>query len=282
MHSPPDEGGLPSRAAATAGAVVKNGELGPLRAMILISPRAKAIHLIEAVRDSGAAIAVSTGGKIRPLHLSFAAHDSAMVTSPSTWLEARVSANGITVEAVPDKVIVLTALDQLAAALEKARVARGYDQRSPVDVLVDPDVDVQRFIDVVVALDTAGVTVIGMGGAPSADELARRGHRTATVHLGVPNRQGDLDRREIRDVVKAAQPALARCYETALVASPSLGGVVQAQFFITAAGTVTTVAASGVSAAVSSCIGAVIKTLAFPKPKDGGGVQVNFPFSLRN
>jgi hypothetical protein len=279
----PNDDGTPSRTAVTGGIVMKNGKLDRLRAMILISPTAKAIKLIETVRDTNDAIAVSYNGKIRPLHLQFSLRDSSSIpSSSSAWLEARVSSKGITVEAVPDKALEITALDQLGATLDKARAARGYDASTPVDVLVDPDVDVQRFIDVVVALDTAGVTVIGMAGALSSVELARRGHRIPTTHIGQPNAQGDLDKSEIRKVVKNAKPKIASCYETALINAPSLAGTVQVQFFIKPDGTVATADASGISPEVATCVASVVKTLVFPKPKGGGGVQVVYPFTMRN
>jgi hypothetical protein len=39
--------------------------------------------------------------------------------------------------------------------------------------------------------------------------------------------------------------------------------------------------ASGVDPEVSSCVAGVIKSIEFPKPKGGGGVQVNYPFTFR-
>ena len=32
---------------------------------------------------------------------------------------------------------------------------------------------------------------------------------------------------------------------------------------------------------MSSCVAGVIKGIEFPKPKGGGGVQVNYPFNFR-
>jgi hypothetical protein len=59
----------------------------------------------------------------------------------------------------------------------------------------------------------------------------------------------------------------------------ALAGTVQVQFFIKPDGTVASAAASGVDPAVASCVADVIKSLAFPKPNGGGGVQVNYPFT---
>jgi hypothetical protein len=56
---------------------------------------------------------------------------------------------------------------------------------------------------------------------------------------------------------------------------------VTTQFFIQPDGKVASSAGSGVSARVASCVAGVIKNIEFPKPKGGGGVQVNYPFTFR-
>jgi hypothetical protein len=275
----PNPDGTPARMATVTGTVVEDGHLERLRAMVLVPPTMKAHKLIELVTETGAAIAVSYAGKLRPLRLDFEPRFNGQ--SSKDWLEARVSAKGIVVEAVPDVPVEVTDIKELAAALTKAREARGADPAAPVDVLVDPEVDTQRLVDVLVALDTAGVRAIGMGKALPPEELARRGHRIPTATLGQPAAQGDLDKAVIRQVVKASKAKLEACYSKALASEPTLTGTVQAQFFISPAGTVANAAASGVSPAVSTCVAGVIKTLVFPKPKGGGGVQVNYPFTMR-
>jgi len=62
--------------------------------------------------------------------------------------------------------------------------------------------------------------------------------------------------------------------------STRLQGTVKTQFFIDARGQVTSVSAHGVDPTVASCIAAVIAAIEFPAP-GGGGVQVNYPFTLR-
>ena len=275
----PNEDGTPSRAADIAGMVVKDGKLGKLRAMILVAPTAKAVTLINAVKVTDAAIAVSHNGKIRPLRLQFGLRDS---RDPRSWTEVRVSSKGFVVEAVSDKPLEVTAVDELGAAISKALAARGVDDKDPfiVDIIVDSDVDAQRLIDVEVALDTAGVTIIGMGGALTAEELARRGHRIPTIRIGQPSSLGDLEKSVIRNVVKTSRPKITDCYAKALALSPKLAGTVAVQFFIKPDGTVATATASGISPEVADCVGAVVKSLVFPKPKGGGGVQVNYPFTM--
>ncbi len=275
----PNEDGMPSRNADIGGAVRPDGTFDRLRAMIVIAPTAKASTLIEIVRVTEGAIAVVHDGKVRPFNLDFGLRDRAVDESPR-WLEVRVSSKGFVVEAVPDKPFETTALDQLGATLDKARTTRGYDPDAPVDVLVDPDVDVQHLVDVLAALEVAHVKAIGIGGPLSAEALAARGHRTPATALGQPNAQGDLDKALIRKTVKGAKAKLTYCYEKALISDPSLKGTVQVQFFITPKGKVASAAGNGVSPEVSGCVADVIKSLTFPKPKGGGGVQVNYPFTF--
>ena len=276
----PHEDGRPTRVARVAGLVAPGGKLDRLRVMIVIAPTAKATKLIALLHATDAAVAVSHDGKLRPLHLQFWSREADL---PAPWLEARVTANSLVIEAVPDTPIEVTAVDAklLAAAIDRARTVRGRENSTPVDVLVDGDLDVQHLIDVVVALDLAGVRVIGMGSMPSAEQLARRGHRIPIAAFGMPNAQGDLDKALIRSVVKSSRSKITACYATALETNPALAGTVQVQFFIKPDGTVATASASGLDPVVASCVAGVIKGLAFPKPKGGGGVQVNYPFTMR-
>lgn len=274
----PNEDGTPSRVAQVQGTVMADGKLDELRSMIVIAPAAPATKLIDAVKETDAAIAVSHGGKIRPLRVSFMIRDG---FGSGAWLEARVSVNRITIEAVPDVPATVLDLKELAPALDKARASRGTGDDAPVDILVDTDVNAQRLIDVIVALDTAGVRHIGMGAMPSADELSRRGHRIPTTSIGQPSSQGDLDKALIRRVVRTAKPAIHDCYTKALATNPALEGTLQVQFFITPKGKVASSTASGVDPDVAKCVADVVKKLEFPEPFGGGGVQVNYPFTMR-
>ncbi len=205
-----NEDGTPSRVSQVQGLVIEDGTLDPFRSLILIAPTAKATKLIDAIGITGGAIAVSHNGKVRPLRLQFMIRDGSNAGS-RYWLEARVQAKGLVVEAVPDAPIEVSDLKGLAAALDKAREARGADADAPVDVLVDADVDAQRMIDVIVALDVAGVRGIGLGPKPDAEELSRRGKRVPTVSLGQPNAQGDLSKAIIRRYINMSKPQIASC-----------------------------------------------------------------------
>jgi len=102
-----------------------------------------------------------------------------------------------------------------------------------------------------------------------------------TVSIGQPNAQGDLDKAIIRRYIKRNIQKIQYCYEKELLAKPGLSGTVQTQFLITGNGNVQSSTGNGVDGNVSSCVAAVIKGIEFPKPKGGGNVQVNYPFTFR-
>jgi hypothetical protein len=126
---------------------------------------------------------------------------------------------------------------------------------------------------------------IGHGSGTGSGYGAGRGHTgkhagVPVMRLGQPSAVGDLDKAIIRRYVRRSQSKLQYCYEKALLAAPGLAGTVSAQFFIGEDGIVATSNASGMSSDVASCVAGVIKSITFPKPKGGGGVQVAIPFTF--
>ena len=101
------------------------------------------------------------------------------------------------------------------------------------------------------------------------------------VRIGQPSAVGDLDKAIIRRYIKRNIAKITYCYEKQLLAKPGLQGTVSTQFFISPNGTVASANASGVDGEVASCVASVLKAIEFPKPKGGGGVQVNYPFTFR-
>jgi hypothetical protein len=101
------------------------------------------------------------------------------------------------------------------------------------------------------------------------------------LRIGTPQAVGDLDKAIIRRYIKRNINKITYCYEKALLATPGLEGTVTTQFFISPTGSVSTASATGVSPEVASCVAGVIKAIEFPKPRGGGGVQVNYPFTFR-
>ncbi len=119
----------------------------------------------------------------------------------------------------------------------------------------------------------------GVGGGRGG--MRGRSAAVPTVSIGQPNAQGDLDKAIIRRYIKRNIQKIQYCYEKELLAKPGLAGTVATQFFITPNGTVASSSGSGVDGNVASCVAGVIKAIEFPKPKGGGGVQVNYPFTFR-
>ena len=119
----------------------------------------------------------------------------------------------------------------------------------------------------------------GVGGGRGG--MRGRTSAVPTVSIGQPNAQGDLDKAIIRRYIKRNIQKIQYCYEKELLAKPGLSGTVQTQFLITGNGNVQSSSGNGVDPNVSSCVAGVIKGIEFPKPKGGGNVQVNYPFTFR-
>ncbi len=114
----------------------------------------------------------------------------------------------------------------------------------------------------------------------------RDGKRTASVPntttLGPPTTGGNLDKAIIKRYIKRNQSKIAYCYESELMARPTLEGQVQINFLISGSGTVMSSTGQGMDNKVASCVASVIKNIEFPKPTDGGNVQVNYPFTFHS
>ena len=114
------------------------------------------------------------------------------------------------------------------------------------------------------------------------------GHGGMRTHTGIPPEgiigrpvlDGDLDKAIIKRYIKRSVDKIAYCYEKQLLAQPNLSGTVNVSFYIDPNGNVKSANGSGVDGTVSSCVAGVISNINFPKPKNGGGVQVNYPFNF--
>jgi len=113
--------------------------------------------MIDAVLASQGLIAVATDKGVRPLRIQFLL-DREGHGHPRHWVELHVGATALAFEAVPDVPVASRASikPRSPGALTKARNARKLDPHAAVDVLVDADVDAQRLVDAIVALDQAG------------------------------------------------------------------------------------------------------------------------------
>lgn len=112
-------------------------------------------------------------------------------------------------------------------------------------------------------------------GPPGPQSRVRQ--RAATV-------RGPLDSDIIRRIVRAHVSELRSCYDAGLADNPSLAGEVTIEFTIDAKGLVSVSKAvdpdSFEDPKVPKCIATAAKTWRFPKPRDGGEVQVSYPFIL--
>jgi len=110
------------------------------------------------------------------------------------------------------------------------------------------------------------------------------GHRhTQNVPVvGQPttNQDSNYSKSIIRRYIRRHINEISYCYEKQLLAHPDLGGEILVKFLISPSGAVQSASGTGFDSQVSSCLSSVIQSIEFPKPGDGGGVQVNYPFSF--
>ncbi|HET7500813.1 MAG TPA: AgmX/PglI C-terminal domain-containing protein [Kofleriaceae bacterium] len=113
----------------------------------------------------------------------------------------------------------------------------------------------------------------------SPDGRNPRGHTSVVPVLHEPViTSSTYDKSIVRRYIRRHLNEISYCYEKQLLAHPDLGGEVKVSFFIAPNGTVQSSAGTGFDGEVTSCLAGVIKTIEFPPPGDGGGVQVNYPF----
>jgi hypothetical protein len=91
----------------------------------------------------------------------------------------------------------------------------------------------------------------------------------------------DLDPAVIRRYVKRHVDEITYCYESQLLARPSLAGTVLSQFRLHASGRVLTSTATGVDAAVARCVADVVGRIQFPRLADDGVFEITYPFVMR-
>jgi hypothetical protein len=121
----------------------------------------------------------------------------------------------------------------------------------------------------------------GYGIGPGKGPGLRGYHPTAPEpRIGQANVIGEYDKAIIRRYIKRNIDKIAYCYEHELLAKPSLAGEITVQFFIQPNGSVRGATGAGFDGKVASCVADVVGTIEFPAPKDGGGIQVNYPFNF--
>ena len=125
-------------------------------------------------------------------------------------------------------------------------------------------------------IGTGRYDTLGHGAGTSGGDGARRAAPVPAMSLGTPTVNGSLDKAIVRRYLKRVGPRLKYCYEKALLAQPALQGTVSAAFTIAADGKVASSTATGIDAAIGSCVGDVVRAIEFPRPPDGAPVDVRF------
>ena len=282
---------LPTRLISAVGSVHDDDRPLAADTLVVAAPTARATAVVEVLGlVRSALIAVNHGGALRALRVGFGVERGgpAVLEPTPHWAEVRVATDGLAIEAVPGpaRTLARTAGRHDGAALTAAnadeRAAAGGDAADDVDVLVADDVDVQRLVDVLAALDAAGARVISLGRAPAADtdEASLRGQRLVIAHPGPITAPG-IDKALIRQAVRERLPAIKACYEQALAADPALGGVVEARFEITPGGALAKVQTAGVTPALAACVADVLRPIKIPREKRAAPIEVVYPFNFR-
>jgi hypothetical protein len=244
--------------------------------VIAAEPTAKATTLVDAVGATEGAILVEATGALRVLRVQFT-YDREREQSRGPigpFVEVRATAAGLEVEGIPSPPIKL-AWD-LGALMKTiaATIALPRFKASAVDILVGDDVSAQQLVDLIVALDRGGIGSIGIGKLlpPDHAEWKLRGKWMRVF------KRGRISGDEVRDTFKAADPALLKCYEDALITNPAIEGRAKLEFTVDAKGTVTKASATGIDPLVGDCLSSTITKLQFPKrtTKDlvGGAVEI--------
>ncbi|MDQ3298592.1 MAG: AgmX/PglI C-terminal domain-containing protein [Myxococcota bacterium] len=266
------EGGL-ARFADVVGEVRRDRKLGSgSRGIVLAEPRTKAADLIAVVGLTESLIGVSHAGRVSPLRIDF--RHRGVGSSP--WTEVRISGAKLVIEAVPDDPVELAwstgKLDGAALTNAIANVRKrgcGHSELTPVDVLVDSTIDVQRLIDVLVALDQSGVRAVGLGSVPKPDgEQAKiRGHGRPRFQIQLSRFDAPgMKQRDALDVLRSRQDAFETCYATTLKEHPEVGGTLVARFAIIETGEVVEAKVEFTHDQLARCIVAALGFTRFPRP----------------
>lgn len=134
---------------------------------------------------------------------------------------------------------------------------------------------------------TAGRGGGGRGGGSKygsgVSNLGEKSDRLPQVVPGNPVVTGSLDKEIIRRVIRRHRREVAYCYERELQKDKTLSGQVKVKFTISGNGSVIAAVVSESSLknrTVESCVTDKIRRWAFPEPKGGGIVVVNYPFNF--
>ncbi len=119
------------------------------------------------------------------------------------------------------------------------------------------------------------------GGPGGTVKLRKHDLTKPDIEVGPIRQEGDMDRSIIRRHIRRKLARIRYCYESRLLASPSLAGTLVAKFTIGPNGTVIGSSASGMGdSKIQSCVAKTISSIAFPQVPGGGIVSVSYPFTF--
>ncbi len=129
--------------------------------------------------------------------------------------------------------------------------------------------------------------LLALAAAPDAGTTASPIVAPATPARGSGPEKLPFTPDTIREVVRAKQPEIERCWEQTLAGQEKpVEGKLQTHFVITPAGTVrqAKVVKKGTTLkndALHRCVETVLSTMVFPTPPDGKDHPVEYPFNLK-
>jgi hypothetical protein len=123
----------------------------------------------------------------------------------------------------------------------------------------------------------------GSGYGKGAANLGDRPQLKPQIVMKPPEVMGSLTKEQIERVVRQHRNEIKFCYEQELQKNPKLAGSIKIKFTISGTGSVMSALVADTSMkspAVERCMTGKIQRWAFPEPKGGGIVIVNYPFNF--
>lgn len=273
--------------------VAKSAPLDAGMPIVLASPKAPAAAVAGALAKAGGVLGVLADGKLAALR-GFARHGDRGNSLDARWLELHVRPDALHVVALPAGKLerVPWNKDTVDARGLLAAIDRLFERQDAVEPQVDvlvgatDTITAQQLVDVIAALVAGNVdTAIGVApGAPderAAQVAAANVKATRIPKVPTDTPPGDISRVEIRRSIQLARQDYARCYKDELKKDPQLAGKVTVSFTIGPNGKVTRATGTGMTPAMNECVAKVFTRMQFPKPTDGGVVNVNYPVIFR-
>lgn len=121
----------------------------------------------------------------------------------------------------------------------------------------------------------------GAGSGAGGGGAGGHGRANVTIPPGDPGVSGGLTAQEIMAVIRAHLNEIRHCYEQLLQRSPSASGKIAVEFVVALGGNVSGVRVTEASlndSVMRGCVTGRIQRWAFPKPRGGQPVTVNYPF----